>query len=113
MRLWRQKWPKGMTKLDADVLLCTVAQGFCDKVLKLLPGVTLNSNELGALICFIYNVGEGNFSSSTVRKRLLAGDRHGAADALLMWDRAGGIELNGLKRRREAERALFLKPITV
>jgi lysozyme len=36
------------------------------------------------------------------------GDYQGAADEFLKWTKAGGKVLNGLVRRREAERALFL-----
>lgn len=36
------------------------------------------------------------------------GDYAGAADEFLRWNKAGGKVLNGLTRRREAERALFL-----
>jgi lysozyme len=35
-------------------------------------------------------------------------DYEGAADEFLKWNKAGGKVLNGLVRRREAERALFL-----
>jgi lysozyme len=36
------------------------------------------------------------------------GDYDGAAVEFLKWNKAGGKVLNGLVRRREAERALFL-----
>ncbi|MGC6204762.1 glycoside hydrolase family protein [Citrobacter werkmanii] len=35
-------------------------------------------------------------------------DYTGAADEFLRWNKAGGKVLNGLTRRREAERSLFL-----
>ena len=38
----------------------------------------------------------------------LCGDRRGAADAFLMWTRAGGRVLQGLVNRRNSERDLFL-----
>ena len=40
--------------------------------------------------------------------RLLREDWEGAADAFMMWTKAGGQVLRGLVRRREAEKALFL-----
>ncbi|EBY2991617.1 lysozyme, partial [Salmonella enterica subsp. enterica serovar Typhimurium] len=47
-------------------------------------------------------------SSSTLLRKLNSGDYAGAADEFLRWNKAGGKVLNGLTRRREAERALFL-----
>ena len=52
--------------------------------------------------------GIGAFLKSTVVKRLVAGDYDGAADAFLMFDRAGHKEVQGLLNRREKERDLFL-----
>ena len=71
-------------------------------------GVVLNENQYGALVSFCYNLGEGNLSKSTLRKKVLAKDFLGAADEFLKWNKAGGKVLAGLTRRRKAERALFL-----
>lgn len=72
----------------------------------------LNQYQFDALVSFVYNVGPGGVSSSTtVGKRLRAHDWRGAADGLLAWNRAGGRVLPGLTIRRQAERALFLKPV--
>ncbi len=68
----------------------------------------INDNQFSALACFTYNVGPGAFRSSTLLRKLNAGDIRGAADELLRWDKAGGRTLAGLTRRRKAERALFL-----
>jgi hypothetical protein len=50
----------------------------------------------------------GNASGSTLMRKLDAGDLAGAAEQFLLWDKAGGKVMLGLKRRRTAERALFL-----
>jgi lysozyme len=65
-------------------------------------------NQIAALVCLSYNIGLGHFKTSTVRKKHIAGDFAGAADAFRMWNLAGGREVPGLIRRREAERALYL-----
>lgn len=115
-RLWRQRWPHGMTIADAEVQLRDTAQDVCNRVVALVPGVKLNDNELGALVSLSYNIGVGqeggvpDFADSTVRRKLKAGDRQGAADAFLLWKFAGGRELPGLVARRKAERTLFLSP---
>lgn len=74
--------------------------------------VPLNDNEYAALISFSYNVGSGALQSSTLLKMLNAGaDRKIVADQFLRWNKAGGKELPGLTRRRQAERSLFLQPV--
>lgn len=72
--------------------------------------ISITSNQFSAVVCFAYNVGIGAMSGSTLIKKLNAGDTSGAADQLLRWNKAGGKEINGLTRRRVAERLLFLKP---
>ena len=64
--------------------------------------------EFDAMVCLAYNVGVRNFRGSSVVRRLNLGDTRGAADAFLMWDKAAGKSMKGLRRRRAAERALFL-----
>lgn len=114
MRIWRARWPHGFTRGDADQLLHAVAQDVCDRVTRLLPGVRPTDNELGAMVSLAYNIGVGeiggpsDFADSTVRRRYLAGDKAGAADAFRMWRYARGKVLNGLVRRREAEIRVFL-----
>lgn len=70
----------------------------------------LNQNQFDALVSFVYNLGPGVLqSSSSVGSKLRMHDYHGAAEAMLAYDHAGGQRLPGLTRRRQAERALFLK----
>lgn len=80
-----------------------------------LTSVPLNQNEFDALVSFVYNVGIQAYRGSTARRRLNKKDRMGAADALTWWNKAtvGGVlrEVQGLTRRRAAERALFLTPV--
>jgi lysozyme len=73
----------------------------------------INENEFGAFVSLAYNIGSGAFKRSTALRKFNAGDKQGAANAMLMWNKAGGRVLNGLVRRREAERALFLTPVRV
>ncbi len=72
--------------------------------------------EFDALVSFAFNVGadidsddiaEG-LGDSTLLRMLNAGDRVGAANQFLHWNRSGGKEMLGLKRRRAAERSMFL-----
>lgn len=71
--------------------------------------VKLNQNQFDALVSFSYNVGTGALQSSTLLKKLNHGDYKGASQEFSRWNRAGGKVLNGLIKRREAEKELFLK----
>jgi len=70
--------------------------------------VPLTQNQFDALVSFIFNVGSKNFTSSTLIKKLNAGDYAGAANEFPRWNKAAGRVLNGLTKRRAAERELFL-----
>jgi lysozyme len=91
----------------ADRLLKTGLVSYENDILKLVR-VKLTQGQFDALVSFAYNIGSRALSTSTLLKKLNAGDIKGAADEFLRWNKAGGKVLNGLTRRREAERALFL-----
>ena len=57
---------------------------------------------------FSYNLGGGALRGSTLLRMLNAGDAAGAAGQFLRWNKAGGVVVDGLMRRREAERAMFV-----
>lgn len=68
--------------------------------------VPISSGERSAYASFVYNVGGGAFCSSSLVRKLNAGDRRGACRELDRWVMARGKKLPGLVRRRAAERAL-------
>lgn len=70
--------------------------------------VPLNQNQFDALVSFVYNIGAGNFKSSTLLKLLNSGDYQGAADQFKYWNKSRGKILTSLVNRREREKALFL-----
>lgn len=71
--------------------------------------VPMTQNQFDALVSFTYNLGAGSLQRSTLLRLLNQGNYQAAADQFTRWNRAGGRVLRGLTRRREAERALFLK----
>ncbi|MGN6142413.1 MAG: lysozyme [Mesorhizobium sp.] len=77
--------------------------------------VALNQNEFDALVSLVFNIGGGAFKGSTLLRKLNAGDRAGAADQFLVWNKATvkgkKVALPGLTVRREAERRQFLRPV--
>lgn len=74
-------------------------------VVRLCPGID-DANRLAALIDFTFNLGAGNLSASTLRKRVNAGRWADVPAELRKWNKAGGRVLRGLVIRREAEAAL-------
>lgn len=71
-------------------------------------GLALNQNQFDALISFIYNVGTGNFSSSTLLRKVKANPLDNAImDEFLKWVYSKGRVLPGLQRRRLAEMKLY------
>ncbi|HFS8154038.1 TPA: lysozyme [Enterobacter roggenkampii] len=99
----------GMTinQETAERLLKTGLVSYESDVSRLVK-VGLTQGQFDALVSFTYNLGARSLSTSTLLRKINAGDYAGAADEFLRWNKAGGKVLNGLTRRREAERALFL-----
>ena len=103
-----------ITQQQADAFLDAELQGTGEQLLKLLPmAAQWRANEIAALISWAFNIGLGAVASSTLRKRLQAGED--ACDVvraeLPKWVHAGEAVLAGLERRRAAEVALFCGPL--
>jgi len=92
---------------EAEVLLDHDYQEAEDDVLEVVT-VPLTDNQLGALTSFVFNLGKGNFGSSTLLKKINKGDFTGAANEFDRWIFSKGVKLNGLIARRAAEKDLFL-----
>jgi lysozyme len=108
---------------EGDVITVAQAEALFDEdlarferdVTTLLGNFPVTENEFSALVSFAYNCGsdmdhdgkaEGLGDSALLRK-LLAGDRKGAAAEFEKWIRSGGVVMPGLVKRRKAERELF------
>jgi len=88
------------TRVEAD---------YAKPILACVPALGQRPYPFGASISLSYNIGARAFCGSTVARRFRAGDWRGGCDAFRMWNKAGGKVVNGLVRRREAERAMCLK----
>jgi lysozyme len=79
------------------------------------PAITapINDNEFAAFVSLAYNIGPGAFRKSSALRHFNQGNKAKAADAILLWNKAGGRVLKGLQNRRAEERALFLAPVAV
>lgn len=100
-----------ITEAQATELLMADIERFEDGVDRYVE-VPLNQNQYDALVSFAFNLGVGALRDSTLLQKLNAKDYQGAADEFPRWVNAGGRELAGLVKRRAAERALFLEPVS-
>ncbi len=96
---------KTYTKQECDALLYKHMQPAIKAVDESVK-VTLNDYQKAALYSFTYNAGVAAFKSSTLLKKLNAGDTRGACDELRRWTYAGGKKWKGLITRREIEQEL-------
>ena len=70
--------------------------------------VPLTQNQFDAIVSLTYNIGSGAFSSSTLLKKLNAGDYSGAASQFKVWRKSQGQVLPALVARRADEERIFL-----
>ena len=95
------------TKEEVDGLLKFDLARFERGVGQFCP-VPLTQGMFDGLVSLSFNVGLGTLQHSTLRQKLLRGDKAGAADEFLKYCMAAGKILKGLQNRRIDERALFL-----
>jgi lysozyme len=99
------------------------ASGYLEKALtkfwhQIEPAMKIKPNEYqaDAMLSLAYNIGPGAFKSSSVLRKWNAGDPDGAAASFALWNKGTvngkKVVLKGLVRRREAERALFVRRTT-
>lgn len=96
-----------VTPAQAEMYLREDVKKFANYVDALVT-VPLKQCQYDALVSFVYNLGATNFRKSTLLKKLNAKDYKGAADEFLRWVSPGSSVEAGLRRRRTAERAMFL-----
>lgn len=107
-----------ITKAQADEDFAFDLQDFERQVTDAVK-VPLTQGQFDALVSIVYNVGPGNKYKdgiirlkdgrpSTLLRKLNAGDYRGAADQFDVWISKGSAVENGLRRRRAAEKSLFL-----
>ncbi len=95
------------TKEQADVWLEEDVEAAADTVNRLVK-TKLKQHQFDALVCFVYNIGEPQFLTSTMLRMLKLGDLAGAATQFKRWNKNDGKVMRGLTRRRLAEEHLFL-----
>ena len=90
---------------QADAWLEQDAAESASAIDRLLSGVVLTPRQRDALISFCFNVGVGALETSTLRKRLIAGEAPAMviSQELPRWCKGPNGPVEGLKRRRAAE----------
>lgn len=94
-----------VTPERAVVMLARDADRIGREIARCIGDVPLYQHEFDAFASLAYNIGPAAFCRSTVVRRLkeTPPEYAGACEAIRMWTKAGGRELAGLKKRREAE----------
>ena len=95
-----------ITQAEAEKLL-EQDTAWAQQAVRDLVNVPLTQGQFDALTSFTFNLGAGALESSTLLKKLNAGDYAGAQAEFGKWVHAGGEVLPGLVRRRAAEAELF------
>jgi lysozyme len=93
---------------EVDALLRKDLARFERGVSKFCP-VPLKQGEFDSLVSFSFNLGLGVLQRSTLRQKILRGDKKGAAEEILKYNKAGGKIVKGLVTRRNDEYQLFLR----
>jgi lysozyme len=93
---------------EIDALLVKDVERFERAVLRFIS-VPLKQHEFDAVISATYNLGPGWLQRSQVRQKINRGDKKGAMESLLKYNKGGGKVLRGLDNRRKDEVALFMK----
>lgn len=97
-----------ITQKKADTLLKEGLKSYEQKVLKYDSHYHWNQNQFDALVSFAYNIG-------SIDQLTASGTRSIAeiAEKITAYQKAGGKILPGLVKRREAEKQLFLTPVSI
>lgn len=84
---------------------------FTNRVLKMSPILAKDGYEykLAAIISFAYNLGDGNYFASTLKRRVNEENWEAAAVECRKWNKARGKILRGLTIRRNLESQCLLK----
>lgn len=92
-----------ITQEDATQYLLLTLDKCTKQAIRLSPVLAQSEQRLAAITSFIYNLGQGRYRASTLRRKVNEQDWDSARTEIKKWVYAGGRILNGLKIRREVE----------
>ena len=99
-----------ITPKEAQSELADGLTRYAASCLKLAPPLAQKPAALAAVASWSWNCGIGAFKRSRLRRAINAGNWELAAQYIRTPRTAGGVEIKGLARRRDAESALFTSP---
>jgi len=100
---------KPITKDYAFEIFKVIADKFAKRVDDMVTS-KVTQNQFNSLVSFAYNVGTGNFSTSTLLKKVNANPNDLSIRAEFMkWNKANKVVVNGLTTRRKKESDLYFK----
>jgi lysozyme len=102
-----KEWDRTLTNEEVDQILRSDLRRFESGVLRYCP-TGLTQGRFDAMVSFSFNCGLGTLQRSSIKMRHNREDYAGAADAFLLYNKAGGVINKGLDRRRREERAMYL-----
>jgi lysozyme len=97
-----------INKKIAEELLLTDLQRITEYITPLIKA-KLNANQFSALVSFAYNIGLGNFSTSTLLKKANKELHLEVPSEFIKWININKIKSKGLLRRRCYEAALYME----
>ena len=100
------------TDAECDDMLAEGLADFAGPVLKRNPELRGHDAQLIAATSLAFNIGSAAYNRSSVARHFSAGRWRAACDAFLKWSYAGGRQIKGLLRRREAERRICLRGVS-
>lgn len=96
-----------ITAQQAEKMLRDDVAKFESGVSSLITAPT-TQGQFDAMVSLAYNIGLGNFGKSTLLKKHNSRCYTCAADQFRVWNRANGKVMNGLTKRRAAERQVYM-----
>lgn len=98
---------RGQTITDAECDAILAADlGKVEQSVQRCIKPTMTQAQFDALVSFDFNT--GSLAKSSIDDKINAGNISAAMSTLLQYDHAGGKQMDGLTRRRQAERLMFL-----
>lgn len=102
-----QAHPAISKELALSWLTYEIRTNYMCAVLAATPNLINYPQLLGAMTDFAYNLGGPRYKASTLARRIREERWQEAVIQLLLWTKAGGRELPGLVKRRQAEAKFF------
>lgn len=99
---------EGMTTTEAQAEIFLAQDiGVAEGAVHSLVTVGLSQQQYDALVSLVFNIGTGNFLTSTLLKILNEGNYEGVPAQMSRWIKQKGKTVNGLINRRKADIAIW------